>query len=100
VRHHQIVVMFRCGPRSEILMKETNALCPVGPFTFKTLPRQLQHKLARVDAINLDSRMDPKKFTQKSSIPLAYDQGAPRRGDLAETRDPRTLEVIAKGNPL
>ena len=81
-------------------MEETNAFCAVGQFTLKTLPRQLQHSLARVDAIDLDSRMDPQQFAKKSSIPLAYDERTPRRDDLAETGDAATLEVITKGDPL
>ena len=100
MRYEQIVVTFGRSPRRDVLMEETNAFGAIGPFTLETLPRQLQHSLARVDAIDLDSRMGPQQFAKKSSIPLAYDERTPRRGDLAETRDATTLEVITKGDPL
>ena len=81
-------------------MEETNTFCAIGQFTINALARQLQHSLARVDAIDLDSRMEPQPFTKKSSIPLPYDEHTSRRGDLAETRDATALEVITKGDPL
>jgi hypothetical protein len=100
MRYQQIVVMFGRSPQREVLMQETNALCTVGPFTLKTLPRQLQHPLARVDAIDLHFRMHPQELAKKSTIPVAYDKRTPRRDDLAETRDPATLKCLTKRDPL
>ena len=81
-------------------MDVANASCVIGQFIFDALVRQLQHPLARVEAIDLDSRMEPQQLTKKSSIPLAHDERATRRGDLFETRSATTLELIAKGDPL
>jgi hypothetical protein len=100
VRHHQIVVMLRWTPRRYVAMQKTDAFSTMTQFIFDALARQLQHPLARVEAIDLDSRMEPQQFTKKSSIPLAYDKHTMRRGDLAKKRDATTLEVITKGDPL
>jgi hypothetical protein len=81
-------------------MKETNASFGAGHFALNSLSRQLQHPVARVDAINLDLRMEPQQFAKKSSIPLAYDERTSRRGDFSETCDATTLELITKGDPL
>ena len=100
MRYEQIVVVFGRSARHQVLMQETNAWHATGPFTLETLPRQSQHTLARIDAIDLDSGMRPQELAKKSSIPLPYDKRTPRRGDLAETRDPATLKCLTKRDPL
>src|ERR1700730_18411010 len=81
-------------------MDVTNASCAIGQFIFDALARQLQHPLTCVEAIDLDSRMEPQQLAKKSTIPLAHDKCATRRSDLFETSDATTLELIAKGEPL
>ena len=100
VRHDEIIVMLGWTPRRYVVMQKTDASSTITQFIFDAFARQLQHSLARVDAIDLDSRMEPQQFTKKSSIPLAYDKRTSRGGDLSETRDATTLEVITEGDPL
>jgi hypothetical protein len=73
MRYKQIVMKFGGSPRGEVSVEKTNAVCALGPFELKTLPRQSQHALARVDAIDLNSWMEPQQFAKKSSVPLPYD---------------------------
>jgi hypothetical protein len=100
VRDHEIVLMLRWTPRCYVVMQKTDTFSTITQLIFDAFPRQLQHSLARVDAINLDSRKESQQFTKKSSIPLAYDKDTSRGGDLAQTRHPTTLEIITKGDPL
>lgn len=100
MRDEQIVVALGRTPRREVVLQEPHALHAVGQFTLKALSRQLQHSLARVDAIDLNSRMPPQQFAKKSSIPLACDERTSRGHDIAQARDTATLEIIAERDPL
>ena len=92
--------MLRWTPRRYVVMQKTDAFSTITQFIFHALSRQLQHPLARVDAVDLDSRMEPQQFTKKSTVPLAYDKRTSRGRDLAETRNATTLEGVTKGDPL
>src|ERR1044071_368213 len=53
VRHQQIISKFWQSIRRNVVMEKANAFCMVEQFPINPLSRQLQHPLARVDAIDL-----------------------------------------------
>ena len=81
-------------------MKKTDAFSSIAQLSFDPLPSQLQHPFTRVDAIDLDPRMEPQQFAKESPIPLTYDKRTLRSGDFSETRDATALEGVTKGDPL
>ena len=100
MRYDQVVRRFGRSPRHDVLMEESHALCAVGQFTFDALPRQLQHPLTGIEAIDLHFRMKPQQFAKEPPVPLAHDQRTPRCGDFAQASDATALEIITKGDPL
>lgn len=82
------------------MLEETNAWHRFRPVTLEALPRQLQHALACIHAIDINSRMPPQQFAKKSSIPLPDDKRTLWGQDIVETGDSAMLEMIAERDPL
>lgn len=80
-------------------MQKTDAF-PITRFAFDTFPRQSQHPVACVYTIDLNSRMEPQQFREKSPIPLPDDQRTSRSRNFSETGNTTSLERITKSDPL
>src|ERR1700730_1117152 len=72
----------------------------IGRCLFYALARQLEHALARLEAIHCKGRIHAEQFTKKSPVPLAYDERAAWRGDFSETSHATALELLAEGDPF
>ena len=89
--HDQIVTVVR-RPCDDVVSKKCDAPDFIG-IPFQNLaPRQIEHSLAAVHAIDSDQRLALKKLGQKSPIPLAHDERPGRGADFAETCDPSLLQ--------
>ena len=64
------------------------------------LPRQLDHTLARFDAIDCRGGMRPNEFGKETSVPLAHDQDPARRMNFPDECSPRLLELIPESQRL
>ena len=97
VGNDQIVAVVR-RPGCEVGLKKGNPTYLIGSRSQHALPSQFEHSFAAIDAIDPDQRVPLKKCGEKPSIPLAYDQGAVRRTDRVEIRNPRTLQRVSKSD--
>ena len=98
--HDQVVGLFGRSPQQDVVMEVTHSLRAVRPVALQPLPRQSEHPLTRIQAIDRHLRMKPQQLAQKPPIPLPYDKGTPRPGDLIQRGDTTTLEIVTKGDPL
>ena len=97
VRDYEIVSRNGSGPCPDILVQKLNLRQSDRRFLSKPFLRQLQHSRTRVNTIDLDLRMHPKKFAKKTAVPLAHNQRSAWLGKFLEPIDARTLQRRTKG---
>ena len=93
--HDQIVAILLEGELPQICLHEVD----LGPCA-QPRARERDHARARFEAIDLRPGMHPNELCQKTPIPFADDQHPARRWEVANERQPRLLELIAKNEPL
>lgn len=98
MRDDQIELIFRRQPQRDVVLKKTNAIDPTGQLPLEPGSRQTQHPFACVNAINLEVRLRPEEFAQKSSIPLAHDQSTPRRPDFPKAGNAGALQIFTESD--
>ena len=93
----QIIPVVR-RPRSDVVVKKRHPAYLVGSGLQNPFPGQSEHSLAAIDAVDSDQWLAAKKRGEKSSIPLAHDQGAARGTDRIKTSNPGTLQGVPEND--
>ena len=78
-------------------MEQSNLWQCIRHFSTKSFLRQAQHSRACFDTIDLDLWMDPKKFAEKTAVPLTYNQCSTGLDKFLEPINSRTLQGRAEG---
>src|SRR4051812_26220922 len=97
---HQKVVRFLRRPFQNVITKEVNMRKGFRTCSAHASLRQLEHRVTRVDAIDVDSRMDTHKLAQKTAVAFAENQSALRSGNFIDPVRPGMLQRIAENNCL
>lgn len=87
----QIVRALGWCPRLDVALMKSNPVEPIGQLALDSLPRQTQHPVAGVHAIDFNRWMPANQLAEEPPIPLAHDKDAAGSFYFVEAGDPSPL---------
>ena len=97
---NQEIVRLLWRPFQNVLTKKVNTRKRLRTCSADAHARELEHRVTRIDAIDIDPRIDAQELAKETAVAFAEDQRALRPGNFVDPVRPGMLQRISENNCL